>query len=446
LGYTAAVGASTAFLLAQIGEFSFVLERVGRAAGLRVGGAESGAQTFIASAVLLMTVTPLLARFGRWLESRHETIADAEMTQATDAEVERVTLENHVVVAGYGSAARYLTRVLRDSGVPFVILTLSPTGATEAQRDGLRVILGDYSRSFLLNVAAIDTAKMLVIADDTPDMARRVISVARSFNPTLHIVVRTHSTGDVDALIAEGADQVLVDEIEVGVQLFTRVLADYQVPLGEIDDHVATVRAGGYATLRSGIADVPLVICDDLDEACFDTRTFTVRRGTAEERVTLGELAKASGVKVISVERDGQRITAPPDDFVLTAGDRLTARASAQAFAAAARLLRTEAKQEEESSPVRTIHLTPEQQRACDHAASMRPDVTSTASGCEECLKVGDTWVHLRICMKCGHVGCCDSSKNRHATKHYKSSEHPVIRSYQPREDWAWCYPDEIAF
>jgi CPA2 family monovalent cation:H+ antiporter-2 len=445
LGYTGAVAGATAFLLAQVGEFSFVLARVGRSSGLYPAGAEGmGAQTFIAAAVLLMAFTPLLARFGRWLEERREKVADAEASSAPDATVERVAVENHVIVAGYGPAARYLTRVLRDSGVPFVILTLSPTGATEAQHEGLRVILGDYSKRFLLDVAAIESAKMLVVPDDTAEMTRRVIAVARGMNPTLQIVVRTHSATDVDELLDAGADQVLVDELEVGVQLFTRVLSEYQVSLGEIDDHVATVRAGGYAALRTGISDVPLVICDDLDESCFDTRTFTVRRGSAAEPVTIGELAANAGVRVVSVERDGERIAPPSDDFILAPGDRLTARASAQAFAAAARLLRPTPREEEETTPVRTIHLTPDQQRACEHAAKMPADVTSAASGCEECLKLGDTWVHLRICMQCGRVGCCDSSKNKHATKHYHATAHPVIRSYQPHEEWAWCFPDEL--
>jgi hypothetical protein len=161
--------------------------------------------------------------------------------------------------------------------------------------------------------------------------------------------------------------------------------------------------------------------------------------------VTLGELTKTADIRVVSIERNGEKISEPPEDLVLQAGDRLTARASAQAFAAAARLLRS-SPGEEETSPVRSIQLTHEQRNACEHAASVRPDVTTAATGCEECLKLGDTWVHLRICMKCAHVGCCDSSKNRHATKHYKSTDHPVIRSFQRGEDWAWCYPDEIAF
>lgn len=63
---------------------------------------------------------------------------------------------------------------------------------------------------------------------------------------------------------------------------------------------------------------------------------------------------------------------------------------------------------------------------------------------CEECVKMGDTWVHLRLCMECGKVGCCDSSKNKHATKHFHQSKHPLMRSIEPGESWMWCYVDEM--
>jgi len=82
---------------------------------------------------------------------------------------------------------------------------------------------------------------------------------------------------------------------------------------------------------------------------------------------------------------------------------------------------------------------------ACTHADTI-DDVTPTSQGCEDCIPLGDAWVHLRMCMGCGHVGCCDSSKNRHATAHFHASTHPLIQSYEPGEDWWWCYIDEVAF
>jgi uncharacterized UBP type Zn finger protein len=73
-------------------------------------------------------------------------------------------------------------------------------------------------------------------------------------------------------------------------------------------------------------------------------------------------------------------------------------------------------------------------------------DVSPRADGCEDCLAIGGRWVHLRVCMSCGHVGCCDSSPNRHATAHFKATSHPLIQSFEPGEDWWWCYVDEVAF
>ena len=78
----------------------------------------------------------------------------------------------------------------------------------------------------------------------------------------------------------------------------------------------------------------------------------------------------------------------------------------------------------------------------CEHVAEIR-DVTPSADGCEDCLPLGDEWVHLRLCMICGHVGCCDNSKNTHATKHWNATQHPIIQSHEPGEDWMWCYADE---
>ena len=79
---------------------------------------------------------------------------------------------------------------------------------------------------------------------------------------------------------------------------------------------------------------------------------------------------------------------------------------------------------------------------ACAHLSQIR-DVTPSADGCEDCIKTGSSWVNLRLCLECGHVGCCDSSPNRHATKHFGKTRHPIIRSFEPGEDWRWCYVDQ---
>ena len=81
-------------------------------------------------------------------------------------------------------------------------------------------------------------------------------------------------------------------------------------------------------------------------------------------------------------------------------------------------------------------------EQGCPHLDQIRIRETNKHV-CEECVKTGDSWVHLRLCMICGHVGCCDSSKNRHATKHFRHDKHPLVRSIEPGESWMWCYVDE---
>jgi uncharacterized UBP type Zn finger protein len=81
--------------------------------------------------------------------------------------------------------------------------------------------------------------------------------------------------------------------------------------------------------------------------------------------------------------------------------------------------------------------------KRCGHLSEVR-DVRPRTNGCEECLKTGGRWVELRLCLTCGHVGCCDNSPGKHATGHFHRSRHPIIRTLQPGEDWGWCYVDEI--
>ena len=82
---------------------------------------------------------------------------------------------------------------------------------------------------------------------------------------------------------------------------------------------------------------------------------------------------------------------------------------------------------------------------ACEHLTSLTVAEPTTTAGCEDCIAIGGRWVHLRMCMTCGHVGCCNDSPNRHAAEHFESSGHPVIQSFEPGEHWAWCYVDEQA-
>jgi uncharacterized UBP type Zn finger protein len=82
----------------------------------------------------------------------------------------------------------------------------------------------------------------------------------------------------------------------------------------------------------------------------------------------------------------------------------------------------------------------------CGHLDQVRDPLPRTPAGCEECLATSGRWVHLRLCLTCGHVGCCDNSPGKHATKHFRATQHPIIRSFERGEDWGWCYVDEVMF
>jgi monovalent cation:H+ antiporter-2, CPA2 family len=364
LGYPLPVAVASGLMLAQVGEFSFVLERAGREAGLTPAGlGDAGSQAFIATTVVLMVATPGLMALGTRvagrLEKRREAVAVPDVPDAPPPD-RFAHLEDHVVVAGYGQAARRLVRALHGSGIPYVITTLSPSGANEAEAEGLPVLRGDYAKRHTLEWARVDRARTMVVADDDAAMVQRVAAVARPLNPGLRIVVRTRYMAEIDALRAAGADVVVAEELESIVQLFAELVRDHGVSAEQVDAYEAALRGGGYRALR-------------------------------------GEPAMA----------------APPNEAPIPSS------------------VDTECVLELKAR-------TP----GCAHLDQIRP-VTPSARGCEECLRTGDDWVHLRLCMTCGHVGCCDSSKSKHATGHHQSTTHPIAKSLEPGEDWAWCYVDE---
>lgn len=335
LGAGAGTVVFSSLMIAQVGEFSFVLERTGRTMGLFPAGLEQGGpQAFIAATVILMMSTPLLARLGASLEQRVARKALARKPEAApaaavgsleDGGAAHAGPADHVLIAGYGQGGRRLAQALDEEGVPFVILTPNPDGAWEAEQQGRRVVRGSYTRQHELSLAGVHRARLAVVADDDLETTQRVIRALRAINSRLPILAGTRFEHEIEGLREAGAAHVVSQEHAASRHLVDKVL-----------DELRTERSG--------------------------------------------------------------------DTYRLTARQRGSAR--------------------------------------CTHTAEAR-EVKPGTAGCEECIALGDTWHHLRICMTCGHVGCCDESKNKHATAHFAATRHPVIKSFQPGEDWAWCYVDE---
>jgi CPA2 family monovalent cation:H+ antiporter-2 len=449
LGYPLPLASAVGLMLAQVGEFSFVLERAGRQAGLfPAADSALGSQTFIAATVVLMVATPFLTSLGARLASALERRMTSPVLEepAVPAKGPRA---DHVIVAGYGDAARRLVRVLDGSGIPFLITTLSPGGALEAEAAGLPVLRGDSSRARTLQLAGIEQAKMVVVADDEPGMARRIVAVARSLNPIPRIIVRTRYPAEAEPLLASGADRVITDELESIVALFSDVLSDYRLAAEEILAYEEAVRSGGYAALERPKAIVPCT----LGPNCLSVRTVGVRAGAPAAGRTWEELGIPG--RLLALRRRGTGISADPEKQRLVPGDEVSIEATASAFADAAPLftaagvaafsIRVEREQQRADwiDTETAIVLSVDGGSSCGHLDAIR-QVLPSAKGCEDCLRTGDRWVHLRACMSCGHIGCCDSSANRHAARHFEKTSHPVMRSMEPGEGWGWCFVDAI--
>ena len=461
VGRATPAAAATALWLAQVGEFSFVLERSGREAGLApLGMDDVGSPLFIAATVVSMALTPVVAPWAGRLAARlRQPAAAPEPDGAALAEAAEgfVDLENHVIVAGYGDAARRLVRVLGGSGVPFAVVTLSPDGAREAEADGLRVLRGDYAKQHILEAVGLGRAKLLVVPDDRPAQTHRVVAVARALAPTVRIVAAVPTLDDAEEAVEAGADRAIATEFEAVIGMFDDVLRHYQVDPAEILRHEEALRRGSYRAFDEAAMDTPAVRCE-LDDDCFSTRTVTIRRGARASGQTLAALRLDERlVHVLQVSRDGHATREPAGRFVLQPGDEVLLGGTPQSFVDAGDLFRTSdavppplpdpppmpTQSADWIDTAAPVEFSPDRSAGCTHLDHVHA-VTPGTQGCQECLESGSRWVHLRVCLECGHVGCCDSSPGKHATQHHHATGHPVVRSIEPGETWGWCYEDRV--
>jgi CPA2 family monovalent cation:H+ antiporter-2 len=207
-GVSVATAASTSLLLAQVGEFAFVLERIGRDEGLTPAGlGAEGSQSFIAATVLLLVATPALAAAGRTLDTR---LSGRRRSTAAPAPAAPEPAAGHVLISGWGGAARRLAADLVGAGHSAVVLTLSPDGAGEAERLGLPVVRGDSTRAHVLETAGIERARVVVVGDDEPEQAARIIGVVRDLAPLAQLVVLADHEDAVPELYAAGAGTVVL--------------------------------------------------------------------------------------------------------------------------------------------------------------------------------------------------------------------------------------------
>lgn len=344
LGYPTRIAIIAGLTLAQIGEFSFVLERTGSEAGLSPAGlGTDGEQAFIAVAFLLMTVTPFMMRMAPWFGEHASRLITIGGTYINDPEdVAHPKLEDHVIIVGYGPAGRRVVQVLKNTGIPFIVLELNPEAVSQGETERIPILYGDASRLPILGNAGVHTAKVLLVAINDRNATSRIVSLARYENPTLQIFARSRFIKDVQRLQEEGADIVVPEELETSVRLFSHVLGAYMIPPEEVARQINSVRADDYGVIRGSIQEAHMMVLQGLDEEGLHTRAVAVRERAPVAGRTLAELElrKKYALTVLAVRRGRRTVGSPAGDFRLEAGDRLVLIGMADRFAQCADLFR----------------------------------------------------------------------------------------------------------
>lgn len=357
LGYAARVAVIVGLSLAQIGEFSLVLAGIGRELRLLEG---AFFQVFLGAAILTMLVTPLLIELAPRMAARTPSVPlprplrRARMSAQPEESPKR--LEGHVIIVGYGVNGRNLCRVLSSTGVPFVVLELNGAFVQEGIRRGHPVVFGDATRTEILAAQGIARASMLVVGIADHAAARRIVRIARGMSPGLHILVRTRAVSEIDELRALGADEVIPEEFETSVEIFSRVLQRYHVPRNIIRAQRNLIREEGYGLLRTPTPEgrvAPERVAEILEAAL--TETFLVTAGSPAAGATLRGLDlrnRSGGASVIAVVRSGRAETNLSPDLRLETNDNLVLVGSHAALEAATRILQgTDAPGEEVRDP-----------------------------------------------------------------------------------------------
>jgi CPA2 family monovalent cation:H+ antiporter-2 len=278
-----------------------------------------------------MIATPLMIAaapgFGYFIQSIVPDKNPADISEAEEDQHITSTggLNNHVIIVGYGLNGRNLARVLRAVTVSYTILDLNAETVREAKEQGEKINFGDSTRREVLHHAAIEQANALVLAVSDPQAARRTVKQARLLNEKIYIVVRTRYTSEITELLGLGADEVIPEEFETSIEIFSRVLLRYGVDRHIIESQIERIRRQGYEMLRS--PSLQRVQMGNLNAALHAATTENIKL-TGDSPIvgkTLGELdlRGQTGATLIAVVRGDETKIGPGASYKLREDDVL---------------------------------------------------------------------------------------------------------------------------
>ncbi|MDP2854722.1 MAG: cation:proton antiporter [Smithellaceae bacterium] len=317
--YPLRVALLSGVLLSQIGEFSFVLASQGFKSNIISNYIY---QTFIGASVLTFIVTPLLVSLVYYVLARRnifDPARDVKPDSCTNA-------SNHVIICGMGLNGRNLVRVLKDTAINYVIIDLNFSKIKNAKSKGDKnTIWGDASNVEILRRANVGAARVMVIAISDRFLTKSCLSNARAINPNLHVIVRTKYLSDIEDLLALGANDVIPEEFETSIQIFSRVLKMFHIPNSIILTQGNIIRNKSYGVFREVryTQEAFDQISQILAQGTIETYYIAAGNPNIGKSIRDVNLKAESGAMIINIIRHDQTITHPPGDFVLEAADQL---------------------------------------------------------------------------------------------------------------------------
>lgn len=334
LDYPQRIGIAVGLTIAQIGEFSFVIAL--SAKGLHLLG-DFDFQVFLGASILTMLAAPSLLingnSVGFWIQKKlkNRTMITSPLrllsalvsADKLESGNEGKKLKNHVIIIGFGKTGQHLSYVLQETGIPFVISEIQHQRFIMAKNLGYRTVFGDSTTTEILDQLAIKDASVLVIGTGEFYSTMRIIKVAKPVNPSLHILARTRYVSELEKLYAAGADQVIPEEFETSIEIFSRTLRHFHIPRNVISTQIAIIRKERYGTMRGQavsketLGQLPYILAATTTESGVILDTSPVAGKTILE----SGLTSIAGIHIIAVVRDGKSVSSPDTNFRFEPGD-----------------------------------------------------------------------------------------------------------------------------
>ncbi|QOX78818.1 cation:proton antiporter [Trichlorobacter lovleyi] len=301
-------------LLAQVGEFAFVLSHAGQKYGLL---SDAQYQLFLAASVTTMALTPFFLKFAEpfsnWVTKRLPAVLK-QGVRVTGVSHDRFPMEDHVIIVGFGVNGKNLARVLNGNGIRYIAIETNHHTVKAERKKGTRIIFGDASRPEILSHAMIEKARIVVIAISDATATRRVAAMARQMRPNIHLIVRTRYVAEMEPLFQLGVNDVVPEEFETSVEIFSRVLRTYMIPHDQIDHCIAEIRRDSYQMFRTVSRRHSHATGISGYLSGVELGTFRVQPGSTLEGTQLrdGLLRERSGVSVLVIKR-GDEVNSNPD-------------------------------------------------------------------------------------------------------------------------------------